>query len=623
MEVVSPRPQHLVLLTRLAALICAASFIVTSFLHGWNRDATDFRNYYTGAVSVRKSKPLRNFYDADWFQRQMNDAGIQPLGSYIPQTPLAMLPLVPFSRFPVQTAKRIWLFINLGFLGATFWMLSRLTGFSFPSVALLGFLGYGTLHTNFLFGQYYVCVLFLITASLFSLEARAQSSAGVFLSVAFALKLYGGPFLLYLAIKRRWRAVLAMLAGALCFIGFAFWLFGWDDLLYFAHNILPRALAGEVIDPYNSLNNTFSTLLRRLFVMEPELNPHPLWNAPAAFFFLEPFLTLLIFVMPLLGVFRSTDVKPAFAWFALAVVLASPNIGSYTYVLALLPVMLLLEHASTPQKIFLVICYFLLGFPMNSHWSWFFPKLWLLLALFLFAGRPYWQLVKSSAAISAVCSVALLSGISAVVHLANYLQEPEHYFQPVAVQAGTIFSSSPAVLKSGIAYQALARDRYVLRWLHDGHIEDFRFNGHVMNPVAESPDGPIRFDLLAMGRSTSVLFDIKTKSVRPPERSGSAPPELLSSSERQIASPDKEWIVFTRPRNGYTQIWLKSPATGVSQRITGGSCSSWSPVWELDSAAILFASDCNRGIGCPAIYRARFNDMRLPDRPRVLASSSR
>ena len=40
--------------------------------------------------------------------------------------------------------------------------------------------------------------------------------------------------------------------------------------------------------PYNPGLGSAAVLLRRIFVPEPELNPHPLLNAPAAFFFFEP-----------------------------------------------------------------------------------------------------------------------------------------------------------------------------------------------------------------------------------------------------------------------------------------------------------------------------------------------
>jgi Tol biopolymer transport system component len=38
--------------------------------------------------------------------------------------------------------------------------------------------------------------------------------------------------------------------------------------------------------------------------------------------------------------------------------------------------------------------------------------------------------------------------------------------------------------------------------------------------------------------------------------------------------------------------------------LTGGNCNSSSPAWTLDSSSILFASDCGRAFGLPALYRA-------------------
>jgi len=587
------------------ALLLGAFFLATSFRHAWNRDATDFRNYYTAAVLVRQSQPLRNYYDWTWFQRRMNKVGIQRLGSYVPQTPLAMIPLLPISNLPIQTAKRLWLLANLGFLGATFWLLSRITHLGIAKIALLAFLGFGTLHFNFLFGQYYVLLLFLITAALYCLERGEETAGGVLFSTAFALKLYGAPFLLYLVAKRRWRAVAAMVASVICFLSIAVAIFGWSDILYFGGHILPRAVAGETIDPYHSLNNTLATLLRRSFVMEPELNPHPLWNAVGAFFFLRSFLTLLILILPLFAVIGSDDLKGSFAFFALAILLASPNMGSYAYVLALLPVALLLDKASPRATVFLLLAYLLLGLPMNTRWSEFFPKLWLILALFLFSGWHFRHLMKPAPVVSVMSCVALLSVVSTRFQLAANLKEPEHNFERIAIQPGTIFSSSPAVLTSGIAYQAMSKDHYVLRWLHGRAIEEFTFDGHVIDPVAESADGPIRFDLLLDNRrASSMLFDVHTR------RAVLAKPAKFVSQDQpeDLPSPDRQWIVTTKLVGSNTQLFLTNVGSSKTLQITGGSCSSWSAVWELDSKGIVFASDCNRGVGCPALYRARFEN---------------
>jgi len=38
--------------------------------------------------------------------------------------------------------------------------------------------------------------------------------------------------------------------------------------------------------------------------------------------------------------------------------------------------------------------------------------------------------------------------------------------------------------------------------------------------------------------------------------------------------------------------------------LTGGTCNNWAPAWELNSRSLIFASDCDRGLGMPALYRA-------------------
>jgi glycosyl transferase family 87/WD40 repeat protein len=590
--------------TRLLAWAVSALFLATTFRAGWTRAETDFPNYYTAAVLVRKGAPLHKYYDWTWFQRQMNYAGIEnQLGGYIPQTPLTMLPMLGIAQWRVQTAKRIWLVLNLGFLAATFWLLSQVTTFSMAQVALLAFLGYGTLHANFLLGQYYVFLLFLLTLAFYCLKQERLRCSGLLFGTAFALKLYGGPFLLYFVVKRRWRAAAAMVATVAILLAMAVAMFGWGDIVYFARHILPRALEGETLDPYNSGNGTLSTLLRRSFVMEPELNPHPLWNAPGLFFFLQPFLTLTILVLPLFALRRSTWLNRDFALFFVVLIFASPNTASYTFILLLLPLVLLLEEASMKQRVLLISCYILLTLPMAPWWKWLFPKVWLLILLLVIAAAPYWRLVKPQHAALAVIFIAVIAGLAARRHLASYHEEPGRRWERVAVQRGAIYSSSPAVVRSGIVYQSIGAMHYVLRWFHAGRIDEFPFAGEAFHPTAQSPDGPIQFELVAHGSSRSMLLDLSTKKVTP------APPSAKSDAALSCVSPNGKWIVFTSNSKGSQQIFLRRANPGSPLQLTGGNCNSSSPAWELDSKAIVFASDCGRGIGLPALYRAKLDQL--------------
>jgi hypothetical protein len=593
------------MITRLAAIAAIVFFLATAFRSGWTRAETDFPNYYTAAVLMRKGLPVREYYDWTWFQRQMNYAGIErQLGGYQPQTPLTALPLVGLASFAPQTAKRIWLAINFALLGLTVWLLARVTGFRTEQMVLLTFLGFGSLYSNFLYGQYYVFLLFLLTLAFYSLDKGKAAASGFISGLAFALKLYGGPLLLYFAVKKNWRAVAGFVVAAACGVAVAIAIFGWQDVYFYATQILPRALEGEIIDPYNSGNGTMATLLRRLFVPEPELNPHPLWNAPVMFFFLRPFVGLLILAATLLGLLgeRAGLERRDFAWFLIAILLLSANTASYTFILLLLPISLLLADAEVAERIFLVAAFFALCFPLRSGWSAAFPKLWILLAVFLVVGRHYWRSLSPRLVVTAVIVAALLAAAGARRHAVSYAAEPGQRFERIAVEKNAIFSSSPAASRAGLFYQSIGNHRYILRWLHDGKIEELTFEGHAFHPVAPTADGPIYFELVAHGTSTTIVFDPMTRT---------ATPGLLADSSGptdSVASPDGKWIALETARSGPKQIWIRNVGSGKEEALTGGNCNSSSPAWELDSKAVIFASDCGRGIGLPALYRARIGN---------------
>ncbi len=587
---------------RSVAVLAFLFLLATAFRAGWTQTETDFPNYYTAAALVRQHQPLRNYYDWTWFARQMNYVGYgTAIGSYSAQTPLTMLPMVSLARFAPQRAKQIWLLFNLVFLAATIYLLSQVTRFRIETIWLLAFGGYFSLRTNFIYGQYYVFLLFLLTLTYYFLHRKNYWLAGFLAGIAFGLKLYGGPFLLYFAAKRQWRALLAMTTAVVILLGVAVALFGRADIYYYARQILPRSLEGGSIDPYNPGTPTLSTLLRRLFLAEPELNPHPLWNAPWVFFFLRTFISLATLAFLFLGTSmqRSTD-RRGFAWFVIAVVLLSTSTGSYTFIVLLLPLVLLLEESGPRQSIFLVASYLLLTLPL--HPTWLFPKVWLLFGLFVFVGYRLWREMPRRLALAAVIVTVLIAFVDAKRHILSYENEPGQHFQPVIVQSGAVFSSFPVVSHAGIFYQSMGRDGYVLRWLHDSRNEELSFEGHALHPRL-GPDGTtIYFELVANRNSSMMLFDPSTRIAAP--RAILIPPDFPDS----VNSPDGKWLAFTSAQSGSMQIVLRDLSSGSEKRLTGGNCNNSSPAWELDSSAILFASDCGRGFGLPALYRARLSD---------------
>jgi hypothetical protein len=127
-------------------------------------------------------------------------------------------------------------------------------------------------------------------------------------------------------------------------------------------------------------------------------------------------------------------------------------------------------------------------------------------------------------------------------------------------------------------------------------MEEFAFGGQVFHPVAPSFVGPIYFELVKDGASTSMMFDPGTRQAAP------APPPPVTT-EHSVVSPDGKWIAFESIQAGAKQIWLRDTVSGKTGVALGGDCNNSSPVWE-NSHSLIFASDCGRGLGMPVLYRA-------------------
>jgi hypothetical protein len=261
---------------------------------------------------------------------------------------------------------------------------------------------------------------------------------------------------------------------------------------------------------------------------------------------------------------------------------------------------LLLEESGPRESIFLVAAYMLLTLPL--HPIWLFPKVWLLIGLFAFAGYRSWRGMPRRIAVAAVMVAALVAFVDAKRHLVSYASEPEQHFARIAAQNGAIFSSFPVVSRAGIFYQSLGKDRYVLRWLHDDQNEELSFEGQALHPRLAADGTAIDFELVENGSSSMMEFDPATGKATPREMP--VPPDLQDA----VTSPDGKWVAFSAARNGPMQLWLRGVPSGRERQLTGGNCNSSSPAWELDSKGIVFASDCGRAFGLPALYRARLPD---------------
>jgi hypothetical protein len=591
------RGDKAVRVARLITCIASIAFLLLPFRTAWNNLATDFPNYYTAARLVRQGEALRNYYDWTWFARQMNYAGVDHLGAYTPQTPLTMLPMIVLSELPPLTAKRSWLVINIALLLMVVKMLALIANIQWEYIALLLICGWHSIETNFLDGQYYIFLLFLMTLIAWSLNRKQDRGGGFLSGIAFVLKLYSGPFLLYFLAKRKWAAAGAMLVAMGIGTAVAVALFGWTDVSYWATHVFPRTLEGGSIDPYNPGVPSLSTLLRRLFVFEPGLNSSPVVEAPWLFFFARTAVQLSILAVTALGVAfsRKSETLRDLAWFVIASVLLSTSTASYTFVLLIAPIVWLLPGASSAKAVYLGVSYILLNANVRPDWA--FPKVWILLALFIFTAYPYWKDIPTKPIVLVFAVILLLSVADARHHLIEYWKEPGRRYTAIAVERGKLFSGYPVVTRHGLFYQSMGPGKYVVRWSHDNLLQTLEAPGSAVCPVSLGGGDLVGFELVAQRQSVGMMYDPASKRMQRTSLLDGCTPRNV------VLSPDGKWAAFMRETATSQELWLKNVASGQVRELAGGSCNNLSPAWELDSSALIAASDCGRAFGLTALYR--------------------
>jgi hypothetical protein len=264
------------MLENLLLLVLALFFALTGVVPAWKTLNSDFPNYYLAAKLYRAHVPLDRAYEWEWFQRQKDHYEIdQPLVGFAPHPPLCALPFLPLATLKALTAKRLWIIINLLLLLATILILSRASQLGVRRIAILALLCVTPLRNNFMLGQYYVLILFLVALS-YSQHRRGRSfSSGLLLAIAAALKLFPAGFVLIYMREKNWKGLSGFFLGVFGCGVTSVGIFGWEVHRVFLTEVLPRAMNGDLLAPYSSQWSSFSALFHRWFLFEPELNPHP------------------------------------------------------------------------------------------------------------------------------------------------------------------------------------------------------------------------------------------------------------------------------------------------------------------------------------------------------------
>ena len=589
-------------------IILAGVFLWRGFIPAWKTLNTDFVDYYLAARLYRQGYPLTQIYDWTWVQRQKDHAGIdRPIVAFTSLTPFSLLPALPFSSLPPLSAKRAWLVVNLLLLASTGCLLQRMSKLGWRRAAILIFLAMVPLRTSFLFGQQTILLLFLFTVAAYLYLEHRPLSSGLTLALGGALKIWPALFLIYFVRKKQWRAALGLSLGSAALWLLSLGLFGFETVRTYLVEVMPWSLRGEGQDPYNLNWNSLAAVLHRLFIMEPELNPHPLAHLPALYSLLQPAFQGLIFLpfLWLMGSARADDEREKLHWgtFLAMLLILSTQAASYDFVTLILTAVLAVGYLSAAARrreaALVAVIYGLVCFPLY-RWAPSFasgwhtlaavPRLWAMSALWIcllvavlrstagaMTNRPG---PRETAAFAAIWLV--LVSVAGVLNLLHFRHEFDNYASRLVVAPQSYLDTDPVVAGNVVLSTMMLDDGYRTALLKEASLKTLSFGPDSFHPafargsawveLADVTSQIVRFNLSATGRTP-----------------GTSPVEA-DNAEKPAVSADGRWLAFIRESDGRGSLWVKDLRRG-SGDASGGSPERLLSPGNLDVLEAAFDAD--------------------------------
>jgi hypothetical protein len=526
---------------------------------GWKTLSTDFSNYYLTARLAREESATSRIYEWIWLQRQKDHREInQRIISLVPITPFSTLAIWPLAGMPPLAAKHCWLILNVALLVAIVTLLRSLTQLPLRRVILVIALSV-PLNKNFLYGQYYVLLLFVLTLACWCYARQKRFMSGLLVGLGFGLKLFPILYLGYFLRKRDFKAFSGGVIGAVGAAIVSITIFGWQANRVFVNQVLPWTLRGEGLDPYNLSSASITTLLHRLFIFEPQWNPNPFIHAPWLLAVLLPMMQTLLFA-PALLLATPVDINPRrlqLEWSAVLIgsLLISTLPAGYHFTLLILPVCLMWEvieeRGGLAAVVALLLLYVAIGYPgwktigAMSPWALFsVPRLYIVALLCCFG---YWFLAsqrrdagQSRETCLWVGTFGLLTLVSIALGLRHQNELYEDYRWRLPTAANMLQANGPATQNDAILFTAMVPAGY-----HTATQMYDRINVDTdgVDQLAVAATSLERWTE-ETGRESTIVSNISGR-------------EAIRWAESPVASPNGRWLAYLREEHGRDSIWLR------------------------------------------------------------------
>ncbi len=553
----SPHPRSRVAAEWMLLVVLLALFAKSGFSRGWQKLETDFPNYYIAASIYRRGIPLDRVYEAIWFQRQADHMGIrQPFAEFAPYPPISVVPVLPLTMLAPLAAKRLWLILNLGFLGLTLWILHRVTSLPWRRVTLISFLCVFPLGVNFLLGQYYILVLLLISSAYYAFRLNHRFTSGLLLALAASLKLFPALFLLLFLWKRDWRSAAGLAVGLMGLSAASVIFFGFEVHRVFLIEVLPRALQGDLVGPYYLGWNSFTALWHKLFLFEPELNSSP-WVYSPTLYVLAQAITGTALLFGLLWSKSDDSVEPikALDWaaFVLLLLLLSSMPAPYHYCVLIFTAVIGVDALRTsPNKrntlafllLFAIAC---APVPGRFAKTFVLSRLVTAFVLYVFLLQKLWSGKRLHFGRAGFVPAVWVFAFLLLFNAFSVRGRSEDFGRRIWSWPTEYRGADPVAVAGQVSFvfSEMRTPEYQAMIFTNRTPRSIPMVGDVLS-IAAVRSRPVLYAEL-VGHRSSIMRLAITPSL--------PVPELAAEGEQPAVSPDGKWLAFIREEQGRGAVW--------------------------------------------------------------------
>jgi len=285
-----------------------------------------------------------------------------------PHPPPVALLCLPLGWLSYEHAAVVWFIFELICLSVSVAFLLRWLGVEkmvvFSSLSAFLILVWTPIAHELIYGQLTAMLFLLMVGAWQALRSGKDIRGGIFLGTAVAVKLMPWPLIIFLMLRRNWRATFAAITTTMVANVAAVTLIGFDRVSHYYLKI-----GSTVSGLYHAYYFNFSlwTIGWRIFdgTGSPVLggvNAPPLFNAPA----IAPFISIVVsFSMLILGLalaLKVRDFDNSFGIIICLMVLVSPVAWNHYLIITLIPFVIVVKNLSLlkwPDKeTYLALCIF-------------------------------------------------------------------------------------------------------------------------------------------------------------------------------------------------------------------------------------------------------------------------